>query len=180
MGHPVAAKIGNSSKKIDGRKANYYPFGLDRNGDEHKIQFGVGKILENVWGPQRFLLFYLVCGVGAAALHLGIQYYRWEEAEQLLQAGREMEAYRLVSSIGPALGASGAVMGIFVAFGYLFPNTELYFMFIPMPISIGTSDTRIYFDLNTNQKNTKAINETKTKANPSPIKEINHHFLGFR
>ena len=39
-----------------------------------------GKILENVWGPQRFLLFYLVCGVGAAALHLGIQYYRWEEA----------------------------------------------------------------------------------------------------
>src|SRR6478672_3927313 len=40
-----------------------------------------GRILENVWGPKRFLLFYLVCGVGAAALHLGIQYFLWERAD---------------------------------------------------------------------------------------------------
>jgi rhomboid-like protein len=93
-----------------------------------------GRILENVWGPKRFLLFYLVCGVGAAALHLGIQYFRWEEAEKLLQAGREAEAIRMAQSIGPALGASGAIMGVFAAFGYLFPNTELYFMFIPIPL----------------------------------------------
>lgn len=93
-----------------------------------------GKILENVWGPKRFLLFYLACGVGAAALHLGIQYFRWEEAEALLAAGRETEAIKLMSSIGPALGASGAVMGIFAAFGYLFPNTELFIMFIPVPV----------------------------------------------
>ncbi|MGZ8511167.1 MAG: rhomboid family intramembrane serine protease, partial [Chitinophagaceae bacterium] len=38
-----------------------------------------GKILENVWGPKRFLIFYLACGVGAAALHLGIQYFRCEQ-----------------------------------------------------------------------------------------------------
>jgi membrane associated rhomboid family serine protease len=93
-----------------------------------------GRILENVWGPKRFLLFYLICGVGAAALHLGIQYFRWEEAEKLLQAGREVEAIRMAQSIGPALGASGAIMGVFAAFGYLFPNTELYFMFIPIPL----------------------------------------------
>jgi membrane associated rhomboid family serine protease len=73
-----------------------------------------GRILENVWGPKRFLFFYLACGVGAAACHLLIQYF--------------------TGSPWPALGASGAVMGIFAAFAYLFPNTELYIMFIPVPV----------------------------------------------
>ncbi len=40
----------------------------------------------------------------------------------------------MAATIGPALGASGAVMGILVAFGYLFPNTELFILFIPFPI----------------------------------------------
>ena len=73
-----------------------------------------GRILENVWGPKRFLLFYLACGVGAAFTHLLVQY--------------------LMGGGAPTIGASGAVMGIFVAFGYLFPNTEL--MIIPIPIPI--------------------------------------------
>src|SRR5688500_4061482 len=38
-----------------------------------------GKVLENVWGPKRFLFFYLVCGVGAAITHLAIQYFRCQE-----------------------------------------------------------------------------------------------------
>ncbi len=73
-----------------------------------------GRILENVWGPKRFLLFYLACGVGAAAAHLIMQY--------------------AMGGNSPAVGASGAVMGIFIAFAYLFPNTEL--MIIPIPIPI--------------------------------------------
>lgn len=73
-----------------------------------------GRILENVWGAKRFLFFYLACGVGAAAAHLAVQYFMGGGA--------------------PTVGASGAVMGIFVAFGYLFPNTEL--MIIPIPIPI--------------------------------------------
>jgi membrane associated rhomboid family serine protease len=73
-----------------------------------------GRILENVWGPKRFLFFYLACGVGAAAAHLAVQYF--------------------TGGYSAAVGASGAIMGIMVAFAYLFPNTELYLMFIPIPI----------------------------------------------
>jgi membrane associated rhomboid family serine protease len=73
-----------------------------------------GRILENVWGPKRFLLFYFICGIGAAAAHLIVQY--------------------LNGGYAPVVGASGAIMGIFAAFAYLFPNTEMYFLFIPFPI----------------------------------------------
>ena len=101
-----------------------------------------GKILENVWGAKRFLFFYLACGLGAAALHILMQYIRYEQLEGLWQAAMATgdtvaaQGYinELSSELGPALGASGAVMGIFIAFGYLFPNTELFLMFIPVPI----------------------------------------------
>lgn len=73
-----------------------------------------GRILENVWGGKRFLLFYIICGVGAAAVHLLVEY--------------------LTHGNASAVGASGAIMGIFAAFAYLFPNTELFIMLIPIPI----------------------------------------------
>lgn len=76
--------------------------------------FMFGKTLENVWGPKRFLNFYLISGIGAAVVHLAVEY---------LQGGT-----------APAVGASGAVMGILVGFAYLFPNTELYILFIPFPV----------------------------------------------
>lgn len=92
-----------------------------------------GKILENVWGAKRYLFFYLVCGVGAAACHLIIQYFR---SEQLLHAvlANSPDVQSLLGAVSPVLGASGAIMGILVAFAYLFPNTELFLMFIPIPI----------------------------------------------
>jgi membrane associated rhomboid family serine protease len=73
-----------------------------------------GKILENVWASKRFLSFYLICGLGAAVTHLTVQYFMGGGA--------------------PAVGASGAVMGVLVAFAYLFPNTELFILFIPFPV----------------------------------------------
>ncbi|MBA2330835.1 MAG: rhomboid family intramembrane serine protease [Chitinophagaceae bacterium] len=93
-----------------------------------------GRVLENVWGPKRFLLFYLACGVGAAFAHLAVQYITWEQMEAAYAAGNLAKAQSYAASLGPALGASGAVMGIFAAFAYLFPNTELFLMFIPFPI----------------------------------------------
>lgn len=74
-----------------------------------------GRILENLWGTKRFIIFYLICGLGAAALHLIMG--------QVLHAPADV-----------AVGASGAVFGALVAFALTFPNTELYLMFIPIPI----------------------------------------------
>lgn len=93
-----------------------------------------GRVLENVWGGKRFLLFYLACGLGAAALHLGIQYFRCDQLLQAIESNNIGDIKRFAGAISPALGASGAIMGVMAAFAYLFPNTELYFMFIPVPI----------------------------------------------
>lgn len=73
-----------------------------------------GRILENVWGAKRFLIFYLLCGVGAAVVHLAVEHF--------------------TGGGSAAVGASGAIMGIFAAFAFLFPNTELFILFIPFPI----------------------------------------------
>lgn len=92
-----------------------------------------GRVLENIWGAKRFLFFYLASGVGAAALHLLIQYFRSEQLLQAIQTNSPA-VQNLLGAVAPALGASGAIMGILVAFAYLFPNTELFIMFIPIPI----------------------------------------------
>ena len=68
-----------------------------------------GSMLEKVWGPKRFLIFYFVCGVAAGVAHL-------------------------VLENAPAVGASGAIMGLFAAYAYLFPNTELIIFPIPIPV----------------------------------------------
>jgi membrane associated rhomboid family serine protease len=69
-----------------------------------------GSMLERTWGPAKFLIFYLVCGLGAAVTQL------------LFVPG------------GAALGASGAVMGLMAAFAYTYPNME--FFIIPFPFAI--------------------------------------------
>ena len=70
-----------------------------------------GNVLERVWGPKRFLIFYLVCGLAAGVA-------------QMLT----------MQPPGSAVGASGAVMGLLAAFAYLFPNTE--FFILPFPFAI--------------------------------------------
>ncbi|MDR3218133.1 MAG: rhomboid family intramembrane serine protease [Dysgonamonadaceae bacterium] len=71
-----------------------------------------GRVLESYWGQKRFLIYYLVTGIGAGIIQALISFY----------------------SPVPIIGASGAVFGILLAFGMIFPNVPLYLMFIPVPI----------------------------------------------
>ena len=144
-----------------------------------------GRVLESVWGPKRFLLYFLVTGLGAAALHTFVNYLEiapmakaitafsntptpelfsafigkyqgtitslgfskasvmefaasWYDAP--LSASYEAEAISFMNKLIetrmniPTVGASGAVFGVLLGFGMLFPNTQLMLLFPPIPI----------------------------------------------
>lgn len=74
-----------------------------------------GNALEVLWGPKNFLIYYLLCAAGSAALHIGMTMIGFMEPV-------------------PAVGASGAIYGLLVAFAMKFPNTELMLIFLPIPI----------------------------------------------
>ena len=100
-----------------------------------------GKVLENVWGAKRFLTYYMITGIGAALIHLASSQYQifqlsnnipelLDLAKQGLYNSSNSESLRLTQLVTtPTVGASGAVFGILLAFGMLFPNTLLYLYF---------------------------------------------------
>ncbi|RYY99536.1 MAG: rhomboid family intramembrane serine protease [Chitinophagaceae bacterium] len=92
-----------------------------------------GRQLEQLWGPKRFLFFYFSCGVGSALLHLAIQSLRCHELWSVIQSN-PAAATAGFDALAPALGASGAVMGVLAGYAFLFPNTEMSLLFIPFPI----------------------------------------------
>lgn len=110
-----------------------------------------GNALENYWGGKRFLIYYLVTGFGAAALHLGVNYYEaYNLHSELLQMGyssAELDNMRqtmthdgnstvieyLRKYFIPTVGASGAVFGVLLAFGMMFPNQIIY-LYLAIPI----------------------------------------------
>ncbi len=113
-----------------------------------------GSAIERVWGPKRFLIYYMVTGLGAYFLHYAVN--AWQIHQLVLDLGPEARA--LVKREGfelwleqrnyrdpqlaqlnrlfntPVVGASGAVFGILLAFGMMFPNTKLIMLFFPVPI----------------------------------------------
>jgi membrane associated rhomboid family serine protease len=121
--------------------------------------YSFGSALESIWGSKKFIFFYISCGLGAALLHTGINYYYFNEgvstlvangfpkAEilQLLNEGKINTQWRELLTVsqfqdftsaylGTVVGASGAIYGVIVAFAFMFPNAELALMFIPVPI----------------------------------------------
>ncbi len=108
-----------------------------------------GNTLENVWGPKRFLNYYLITGVGAGVIQLIVAWIRISSVE----AGLSAEEIAIVIQEGagvlsrgmnyenlgmrelnliintPTVGASGAVFGILLAFGMMFPNSLIYVYF---------------------------------------------------
>ncbi len=93
-----------------------------------------GSILENIWGPRRFLIFYFVCGIGAALCFLGYQTWEYHKLTEGYLNGQVSALAIQEFLIEPVLGASGAIFGVLVAFGYMFPNSMLYIFPIPVPI----------------------------------------------
>lgn len=89
-----------------------------------------GSKLENHWGPKRFLFFYFFTGLGAAFIHSTVTYF---EIQNLQNAMIDPGYLQAVKNI-PTVGASGAVFGVLLAFGMLFPNTRLMLLFPPIPI----------------------------------------------
>ena len=147
--------------------------------------FMFGRVLEQVWGTKRFVIYYMLCGLGAGLLH---NFVSWLELGRVLEPCAEFannaspealydvakhlgdglfkkdvifgfidewqanpsnslyiaQATQMVNTISETyteiventttVGASGAVFGILLAFGMLFPNTDMYIMFLPIPI----------------------------------------------
>lgn len=97
-----------------------------------------GSVLENFWGAKRFLNFYLVCGIGAALVQMAMIPFEITRSAENLNPGVPLDLLGGVIRDGidhySMIGASGAIMGLMAAFAYLFPNTELYIFFVPVPI----------------------------------------------
>lgn len=113
-----------------------------------------GQVLEQVWGPKRFLAYYLITGLGAMLIHeavIAVQYLKVmniispDQLQEVLDNGNTYlaqgklyvdPAKKALQEIlyTPTVGASGAVFGVLLAFGVLFPNTQLMLMFPPIPI----------------------------------------------
>ncbi len=138
-----------------------------------------GSILEQYWNSKRFLIFYLLCGFGAALLHLGVLSFQYHQLHQAISAFNAhpdvnafsqlfhkyhlenitpfsefksewlkyptddrfagtakslLDQYYTLQINEPTVGASGAVFGILFGFGFLFPNTIMMLLFLPIPI----------------------------------------------
>lgn len=116
--------------------------------------FMFGRVLEQVWGAKRFLIFYFVTGIGAALVQQVVQFIELrpminelagfmqhlpegglDVGSQVIRTRDELMTFQTdLLNRFVTVGASGAVFGVLLAFGMLFPNTEMYLMFIPIPI----------------------------------------------
>ncbi len=102
-----------------------------------------GAVLENVWGPKRFLIFYMICGIGAAFCFLAAQTIEFHQLpgsdvfgyavgiNPFVVQHTNIQIARFLYE--PVLGASGAIFGLLVAFGVMFPNSLIYlYFFVPI------------------------------------------------
>ena len=96
--------------------------------------FIFGRTLESVWGGKRFLVFYMITGIGAGLIQEITWYISLHDAIANTESMIGWSQTRLVLNNIITIGASGAVFGILLAFGMMFPNAELFLMFIPIPI----------------------------------------------
>lgn len=119
-----------------------------------------GSPLEQMWGRNKFLFFYFSAGIGAGLIYTAVNYWQFNgvygelinaglqpaDIQNILESGRYntnllsqisekslTEMYQIYNT--PAVGASGAIYGVLVAFGMTYPNAKLAIIFFPVPIS---------------------------------------------
>lgn len=96
-----------------------------------------GSLMENTWGPRRFLFFYVACGLGAGILQECVQYIHWlvelsdYDMVNLGYATVPMDEYL---NMMRTVGASGAVYGILLGYGMTYPEHQVFIIPIPVPI----------------------------------------------
>ena len=97
-----------------------------------------GSVIERVWGPKKFLFYYIVCGVGAGFIQELVQYgtysYEGMAAYQYVSVSGVQMTTDAYINMWTTIGASGAVYGILLAFGMIFPNERLFIIPFPFPI----------------------------------------------
>ena len=97
-----------------------------------------GSVIERVWGPKKFLFYYIVCGIGAGVAQEVVQYatYMYEDmgAYQYVNVNGVQVTTDAYINLWTTIGASGAVYGILLAFGMIFPNERLFIIPFPFPI----------------------------------------------
>lgn len=97
-----------------------------------------GSVIERVWGPKKFIFYYIVCGIGAGITQELVQYATYTiegiSAYQYVSAGGVQMTTDAYINLWTTIGASGAVYGILLAFGMIFPNERLFIIPFPFPI----------------------------------------------
>ena len=100
--------------------------------------FIFGRTLEMVWGAKRFLFYYLTTGIGAGLIQELVWFLSMmgetTNAAEAINGAIVNIPIEYYASLLNTVGASGAVFGILLAFGMLFPNAEMFLMFVPIPI----------------------------------------------
>lgn len=94
-----------------------------------------GPVLEQAWGGKKFLIYYIICGIGAAVIQEAVWAIHIQSLLTQYSASSVMTNY---AAQVVTVGASGAVFGILLAFGWLFPDVPMFLLFLPIPVRART------------------------------------------
>jgi len=95
--------------------------------------FIFGSVLERVWGTQKFLIFYFVTGIGAAAIHTGVEWIQMQSwLTQAAEGSMAAQSAIHVLKLTPTVGASGAIYGVLMGYAMLYPDSVLTLIFPPI------------------------------------------------
>ena len=98
--------------------------------------FIFGSVVERIIGSKKFLLFYFICGLGAVALHLGVQYLQMQSYMEGASLGNLVALQHIQEiKMTPTVGASGAIYGVLMGFAMLFPESRITLIFPPITLS---------------------------------------------